>query len=116
MINILIASFIVFPLLFGILEGNISLSQMPGDCIFFGVLIFPGFALMRVLSRLFRASECFFCWIPFLIWHIEMGLLGAFVSGKFEFIIPEHLPIDIALLCAVTFYLLCHSNTEISKT
>lgn len=113
--KVLIASFVVFPLITSILQGEISILGMLGNCIFFGVLVFPGFALMHVSSRVFRASEWIFCWMPFLIWYIEIGWLGSFVSGKFEFRLLEYYPADIALLCSFVYYTLYNSCVGIYK-
>lgn len=111
----LIVSFLVFPLITIVLMGDLSILLMPCMCLVWGISVFPGFALMHVLSRLFRSPEGMFCWIPFLNWSIVMGVLTWMVSGKFELRVTVHLPPDIALLCSVALYLLWSSPPHQAK-
>lgn len=105
----LIVSFLVFPLITIVLMGDLPILLMPCMCLVWGISVFPGFALMHVLSRLFRSPEGMFCWIPLLNWSIVMAVLAWMVSGKFELRVTVHLPPDIALLCSVALYLLWSS-------
>ena len=110
----LIVSFLVFPLITIVLMGDLSILLMPCMCLVWGISVFPGFALMHVLSRLFRSPEGMFCWIPLLNWNIVMAVHAWVVIWRIKglFFSHHHLPAVHSLALLVPAGLLNTKKTD----
>lgn len=107
--NIIVSAFIIMPVALNIFAGSLSISGILVASLFLGPIAFFGVYFLYVLLRMFRASAWLFCWVPFLIWYTFWGWLEWALSGKFGNPILKCFPNDIAMVCAVGYYMLSKS-------